>query len=62
MLETSLGAISRLRAFETETPVEAKAGEDSEPPADWPSNGLIEIKDISVHYKYATISHFIYIL
>ena len=53
MLETSLGAVSRLRTFERETPVEAKDGEDREPPADWPSKGLIEIKNVSVHYKYA---------
>jgi ATP-binding cassette subfamily C (CFTR/MRP) protein 1 len=51
MLETSLGAISRLRTFEKETPVEAKEGEDHDSPANWPSKGLIEIKDVFVHYK-----------
>ena len=51
MLETSLGAVSRLRSFEKETPIEAKPGEDTEPPAIWPSKGLIEIKNVTVYHK-----------
>ena len=51
MWETSLGAVSRLRNFERETPAEAKPGEDQEAPDNWPSRGQIEIKDLTVHHK-----------
>lgn len=51
MLETSLGAITRLRDFELTTEVEAKEGEDHTPPDTWPSQGLIEIENISASYK-----------
>ena len=58
VLETALGAIARLRHFENETPVEAKEGEDFEPPEDWPSKGLIEIRDVTAHHKYYISIHF----
>jgi ABC-type multidrug transport system fused ATPase/permease subunit len=51
LLETSIGAISRLRAFVKETPVEAKESEDDETPPDWPYRGLIEIKNVTVHHR-----------
>jgi ATP-binding cassette subfamily C (CFTR/MRP) protein 1 len=38
-LETSLGAISRLRAFEKDVQPEDKPGEDREPSNDWPARG-----------------------
>jgi ATP-binding cassette subfamily C (CFTR/MRP) protein 1 len=60
VLETALGAIARLRLFEIETPVEAKEGEDFEPPEDWPSKGLIEIRDVTAYHKYC-ISIYFYI-
>jgi hypothetical protein len=52
VLETSLGAIARLRNFEANTKVEAQEGEDTEPPIDWPSKGLVEIKNVTAAYKY----------
>ncbi len=51
MLETSLGAIARLRDFENETEIEAKEGEDTNPPKDWPSLGHIEIQDVTSQYE-----------
>jgi hypothetical protein len=32
--------------------VEAKEGEDTEPPIDWPSKGLLEIERVTAAYKY----------
>lgn len=51
MLETSLGAIARLKDFETETEDENKACENILPPEDWPSRGLLEIEAVCVEYK-----------
>lgn len=50
-LETSLGAISRLKAFEETTPQEAQRLGTCEPPASWPSQGLLEIRNLSASYK-----------
>ena len=51
-LETSLGAIARLRVFESETPNEAKESENVEPPAAWPSRGAIEFRSVTASHKY----------
>lgn len=56
MLETSLGAIARLRDFETHTEVEEKAGETAIPPKNWPSRGLIEIEDLTASYKFVLLT------
>ncbi|CAH0003934.1 unnamed protein product [Clonostachys byssicola] len=50
-LETSLGAIARLKAFAKETPDENKPNETGVPPADWPSNGKIEVENIVASYS-----------
>jgi ABC-type multidrug transport system fused ATPase/permease subunit len=52
MLETSLGAISRLKDFEAETKTEAQEGENTNPPENWPSRGLIQIQNITAAYKF----------
>lgn len=52
-LETSLGAIARLKWFAKNTPHEAKEMETATPPSDWPSNGIIEFKNVSASYRYA---------
>jgi ATP-binding cassette subfamily C (CFTR/MRP) protein 1 len=49
-LETSLGAIVRIKDFETKTPSENLLGEDGVPPAEWPSNGAVELRDITAQY------------
>jgi ATP-binding cassette subfamily C (CFTR/MRP) protein 1 len=51
MLETSLGAIARLRDFEIETKTEAKEGESFVPPEDWPTRGLVQIDHLTASYK-----------
>lgn len=50
-LETSLGAIARLKAFAKETPDENKPSETGVPPADWPSNGKVEVENIVASYR-----------
>lgn len=50
-LETSLGAIARLRAFERTTPQELEKSGTAEPPRDWPSQGGMEIRNLSATYK-----------
>lgn len=50
-LETSLGAIARLKTFETTTPSEHDRGEKVEPPAEWPPSGKIELNSVSSCYK-----------
>jgi ATP-binding cassette subfamily C (CFTR/MRP) protein 1 len=49
-LETSLGAIARLRTFELETPQEIRAVCIQAPSEAWPARGLIEFKDISASH------------
>ncbi|KAE9374191.1 canalicular multispecific organic anion transporter 1 [Stipitochalara longipes BDJ] len=51
VMETSIGAVSRVKAFSTDTKSEALPNEIVEPPGDWPPRGLIEFKDISASYK-----------
>lgn len=49
-LETSLGAVSRVKSFEETTPSEDKEEEAFVPGEEWPSNGSIELKNISASY------------
>ncbi|TEA20925.1 ABC transporter atnG [Colletotrichum sidae] len=50
-LEISLGAISRLKNLETETPREDKVGEDYVPDEIWPSAGEVELDSVTAAYK-----------
>ena len=50
-VEISLGAISRLKSLEAETPKEDKPYEDFIPAETWPSTGVVEFDDITVAYK-----------
>lgn len=50
-LETSIGAISRLKTFSEKVPQEPTTGEESEPPESWPPSGRIELKDVSASYR-----------
>jgi ATP-binding cassette subfamily C (CFTR/MRP) protein 1 len=50
-LESSLGAVARIRQFEKETVAEDLETETHDPPFDWPSQGTIEINDLSAKYK-----------
>lgn len=50
-LETSLGAIARLKWFMNNTPNENKEGETELPPADWPAKGEIELDHVTASYR-----------
>ncbi|KAH6713295.1 putative multidrug resistance protein, partial [Leptodontidium sp. MPI-SDFR-AT-0119] len=49
-METSLGAIARLKSFETETVSEHKEEETFVPGQDWPTLGSIEFRNVSASY------------
>ncbi|KAF2223913.1 P-loop containing nucleoside triphosphate hydrolase protein [Elsinoe ampelina] len=50
-LETSIGAVTRVREFEADTPTEHKADEMAEPPETWPEKGTLEMQGIRAQYK-----------
>ncbi|KAI9925941.1 hypothetical protein MW887_005747 [Aspergillus wentii] len=50
-LETSLGAIARVRDFEMDTPSEHRSTESLDPPVEWPLRGSIQVQDLCVSYK-----------
>ena len=52
-LETSLGAVARIKDFERETPSEHLDGESTEMPVSWPSSGRIKVEAMSSSYRYA---------
>lgn len=49
-LETSIGAIARLKTFNENVKPEDKDDEDLVPPEDWPQKGVIEMKGVSASY------------
>jgi len=52
-LETSLGAIARLRSFTNETPVETDPAPvlDAALPKNWPDRGRIDFQDVTAKYE-----------
>ncbi len=50
-LETSLGAIARLKSFLAETQGEDLEGEDQTPAAEWPQLGSVQLQDVTANYK-----------
>ncbi|CZT41190.1 related to multidrug resistance protein [Rhynchosporium secalis] len=50
MMETSLGAIARLKTFEKETESEHKEEETFIPDENWPNSGAIEFRGVSASY------------
>lgn len=50
-LETSLGAIARLRAFEETTPTEDESKPSGDPNASWPENGELKLSNIRASYS-----------
>ena len=50
-LETSIGAISRIRSFVTTTEQETKPEENIEPELSWPTHGAIEISRFKAAYS-----------
>ena len=51
VLETSIGAVSRVKAFTEKTKPEALPRELASPPENWPLRGLIEFENVSASYK-----------
>ena len=49
-LETSIGAVSRVRAFSLDTENENKPDEINSVPEGWPTNGNIVMKNVSATY------------
>jgi len=50
-LETSIGAISRLKSFNETIKPEDKEVEDIIPSKQWPHSGVIELKGVSADYE-----------
>ncbi|KAE8310638.1 P-loop containing nucleoside triphosphate hydrolase protein [Aspergillus transmontanensis] len=50
-LETSIGALARLKSFESETPSEHLPHECHDPGSTWPSTGMIQFIDVTTHYR-----------
>ncbi|KAG9688411.1 P-loop containing nucleoside triphosphate hydrolase protein, partial [Aureobasidium melanogenum] len=50
-LESSLGAVARIRQFEKETVAEDQETETHDPSFDWPTRGSIKISNLSAKYK-----------
>lgn len=53
-IETSMGAINRLKSFSEKVKSESLEGEDIVPPREWPLKGAIEINGVSASYRYIT--------
>ncbi|KAI1115542.1 P-loop containing nucleoside triphosphate hydrolase protein [Nemania sp. NC0429] len=51
LLETSLGAIARIKDFSETTPKEDAPDESSEPPANWPNRGSLAFESVSASYE-----------
>ncbi|KAH8673178.1 putative ABC multidrug transporter [Ilyonectria robusta] len=52
-LETSIGAIARLKAFNENVKPEDKDEEDIVPAEEWPQRGVVELKGVSASYDSA---------
>jgi ABC-type multidrug transport system fused ATPase/permease subunit len=50
-LETSIGAIARLKMFNENVKPEDRDEEDIVPSEQWPQSGVIELKGVSASYK-----------
>lgn len=49
-LETSIGAVGRLKVFNETVKPEDKDEEDIIPPEQWPHDGVVELKGVSAGY------------
>ncbi|THV51237.1 hypothetical protein BGAL_0118g00200 [Botrytis galanthina] len=50
-LETSLGAIARIEAFEQETPVEPEVASPTDVPIEWPTSGQLSFENVWTSYN-----------
>lgn len=51
ILETSIGAVARVKAFAEQTPRENKPDESQAPPASWPKTGAIAFDNVTASYS-----------
>lgn len=56
-LETTLGAISRLKSFSETTESESDPAGCCEPPASWPGAGQVEFRNVSARYNTESAHH-----
>ncbi|QPC72817.1 hypothetical protein HYE68_003569 [Fusarium pseudograminearum] len=49
-IETSIGAVARIKQFAEDTGEENLPGETQEPPSQWPDKGAIQISDLTASY------------
>ncbi|KAI1357355.1 P-loop containing nucleoside triphosphate hydrolase protein [Xylaria arbuscula] len=56
-VETSIGAISRLRKFSESVQPEDRTDEDLVLPEHWPQKGVIEMKGVSATYQKSTVAN-----
>jgi ATP-binding cassette subfamily C (CFTR/MRP) protein 1 len=49
-LESSVGAVARVKRFTTETPSEERSGRRTDLPPEWPRLGAVEFKDVVASY------------
>lgn len=50
-IETSIGAVARIKQFAEDTPEESRPGETQEPSTTWPDRGGIQIRDLTASYE-----------
>ena len=50
-LETSLGAVARVKSFESGTSSENSNGANQDPPANWPSTPAVEMTNVTAAYR-----------
>ena len=50
-LETSIGAIARLKTFNETVQPEDRDGEEEVPPEQWPQNGVVRLEGVSASYR-----------
>lgn len=51
LVETSIGAVNRLRAFSRNVKPEHESDEDTELPQHWPARGQIRLAGVSASYR-----------
>ncbi|KAJ9136431.1 ABC multidrug transporter [Pleurostoma richardsiae] len=54
-LETSIGAVARIKNFSEDTPDERLPGETADPGEQWPAAGRVEIRGVSASYDEAAL-------
>ncbi|KAL5086662.1 hypothetical protein Trisim1_008747 [Trichoderma cf. simile WF8] len=55
-METSVGALMRLKSFLNDTPSEHLPGEDNVPDGEWPSKGQLTFKGLTVKYSADSVA------